>query len=328
MGSNSIVFFGSPLIDIIVKVDRSFLNAFKLKTNDAVAINDENEIFCAIRSLSPKYVVGGCALNSARILKHVSNNFNCTVIGAVGDDEYSNMIKTQLTRDGVNYIFATAPKTTGRCAVLLNNEHRSLCTDLGASKLFAPEHLSEEEVWNCLKNGRCVYIPGFFLSVSLECVLTISQHTDKKIFAFNLSAPFIVELYAREIYQLLPNVDILFGNEAEARALAAACGFQYHKLSDVLKCISALNRKNKSIVIVITRGSKSVYTVRDGRVRKHRVTKLDETKIKDTTAAGDAFVGGFLGSFIMGKSLDVCVSSGINIAQTVIQYNGCWFEDR
>jgi adenosine kinase len=34
----------------------------------------------------------------------------------------------------------------------------------------------------------------------------------------------------------------------------------------------------------------------------------------DTNAAGDAFAGGFLGAFGMGRSLDVCVETGHRLA--------------
>ncbi|KAK4874843.1 hypothetical protein RN001_014203 [Aquatica leii] len=326
MRESSIVTFGSPLIDVIVNVDDSFLNKFNLEPNNATAVGEESEIFEAIQASSPKYVVGGCALNTARVLKHVSKDLLCTVIGAVGDDDYAQLVKRQLDQDHVRYVFVTVPKTTGRCAVLLNEDNRSLCTDLGASKFFTLEHLKRKEVWDYVQTGSCIYVPGFFLSVSVDCVLTIAKNTTEKIFALNLSAPFIVERYSQEIFWLLPYVDLLFGNESELRALARAFGFTSKNLNQISKYVYTLNCRDKSMVMVITRGSKSVFLVHNNEITKHRVKTLDKSRIKDTSAAGDAFVGGFLGSFVSGESLDACVSCGINVAQTVIQSSGCWFE--
>ena len=50
-------------------------------------------------------------------------------------------------------------------------------------------------------------------------------------------------------------------------------------------------------------------------------------EVVDTIGAGDAFVGGFFAQLIQNKSLNECVESGINCAQTVIKQIGCQFPD-
>lgn len=52
---------------------------------------------------------------------------------------------------------------------------------------------------------------------------------------------------------------------------------------------------------------------------------MEKEEIVDTNGAGDAFVGGFIAQLVMGKSLDVCVRSGIYTARHIIQQSGCTF---
>lgn len=76
---------------------------------------------------------------------------------------------------------------------------------------------------------------------------------------------------------------------------------------------------------MITRGPKSVMVAHDNVLREFDVKAVED--IKDTTAAGDAFAGGFLAEFVLDKSLDVCVERGIWAAARVIKNIGCDFDD-
>lgn len=56
---------------------------------------------------------------------------------------------------------------------------------------------------------------GFFLTVSLESILKVSKHASEnnKLFCLNLSAPFICQFFKDKLMQVMPYVDVLFGNE-------------------------------------------------------------------------------------------------------------------
>lgn len=64
--------------------------------------------------------------------------------------------------------------------------------------------------------------------------------------------------------------------------------------------------------------------VYDNVLKEFEVKTVED--VKDTTAAGDAFAGGFLAEFIFDKSLDVCVERGIWAAARVIKNIGCDFD--
>ncbi|ETE58820.1 hypothetical protein L345_15456, partial [Ophiophagus hannah] len=56
---------------------------------------------------------------------------------------------------------------------------------------------------------------GFFLTVSPESIMKVATQAsaNNKIFTLNLSAPFISQFYKDQLMEVMPYVDILFGNE-------------------------------------------------------------------------------------------------------------------
>lgn len=110
----------------------------------------------------------------------------------------------------------------------------------------------------------------------------------------NLSAPFLCELYRKEMLIALPYVDILFGNETEAETFAKCNDFGTTDRKEIaLKLCNheKLNTKRKRIVI-ITQGCDPVLLARDNVVEEFPIIKIPEEKVIDTNGAGDAFVGG------------------------------------
>ena len=59
--------------------------------------------------------------------------------------------------------------------------------------------------------------------------------------------------------------------------------------------------------VIVTLGSKGALLVTDTQVKQVDTYKVD---VVDTTAAGDAFIGGFASSFLNGRSLEDAVRYG------------------
>ena len=61
---------------------------------------------------------------------------------------------------------------------------------------------------------------GFFLTVSLESILKVAKHAaeNNKVFCLNLAAPFISQFFKDGLMQVMPYVDVLFGNETVRQA--------------------------------------------------------------------------------------------------------------
>lgn len=75
---------------------------------------------------------------------------------------------------------------------------------------------------------------GFFLTVSVESILRVAKHASEnnKLFCMNLSAPFICQFFKDNLNQVLPYVDVLFGNETVSSTLTVNPSDIVHKELD------------------------------------------------------------------------------------------------
>lgn len=57
------------------------------------------------------------------------------------------------------------------------------------------DHVSQPENWAIVEKAQLVYSAGFFITVSHESILKTAKHCAEanKIYAMNLSAPFIMQ---------------------------------------------------------------------------------------------------------------------------------------
>lgn len=141
----------------------------------------------------------------------------------------------------------------------------------------------------------------------------------------NFSAPFIAQFFSASLQKILPFIDIVICNEAEAEAWATASGLSNPTdLKAVGKAIAVLPKSNPSRprTVIITHGAESTILVSSDApdsAKEFGVHALKDDEIVDTNAAGDGFAGGFLGAYVLGKSLDESVEIGHKLASIVIQ---------
>lgn len=281
---------------------------------------------------SVQYMAGGSCQNSLRVAQWILGKPKVAVFfGSVGTDECAEKLSEKALSDGVNVRYQQHDsEPTGTCGVLITGHHRSLCANLAAANHFTIDHIRSPENKKILEAAKFVYITGFFLTASAETVLDVakSSHARDIPFIMNLSAPFISQFHKQELLDVLPYVDMIFGNELEALAFAKEQNLETEDLHDIALRIAKWPKQNekRERVAIITQGKNPVLLARDGKVLEVPVKKLDAEKIVDTNGAGDAFVGGFLAQLVLGKPLEVCVQCGTYAAQQIIQRHGCTFE--
>merc|ERR1712010_291068 len=112
---------------------------------------------------------------------------------------------------------------------------------------FKKSHLETSESKVIYERARFFYIAGFFLTVSMESLVLVAEHSlvMDKIFCLNLSAPFIIEYYGEQVQTALPYVDYLFCNESEAHTYAKKHEMcMCSNLKDVALKLAASPKKN------------------------------------------------------------------------------------
>lgn len=231
--------------------------------------------------------------------------------------------------DGVRVIYQKNTEVpTGTCAVLVNGGERSLIANLGAANTFTSSHLETAEAKEAVSQSQIVYISGFFLTVSVDSILTVAKQcvADNKIFSMNLSAPFLIQFFGEQMASVMPYTDFVFANESEAAAYGEAKGYGAD-LGEIALKLAAQPKATgtRARIVVFTQGSSATIVASEGVVTTYPVDPLPREALVDTNGAGDAFVGGFLSQLVQKKPLAECVRAGHFAARTIIQRSGCTF---
>ena len=163
-------------------------------------------------------------------------------------------------------------------------------------------------------SAAITYVEGYLVGLpSAEGALAAAAeaaHRAGRRVALTLSDPFWVQLQRDAFATLLPTVDILLGNEAEALEMTGEAGVE-----------GALAALTKSCgVVALTRGAAGAIAS-DG---KGIVAVAAEAvaRVEDTTGAGDLFAAGFLLGLARGRALDGCLRLGALAAAEVISHIG------
>ncbi|CEL58690.1 adenosine kinase [Rhizoctonia solani AG-1 IB] len=324
---------GNPLLDMQVSKGEATLEKYKLKANDAILAGEEHlPIYDEIvNKYEITYVAGGAAQNAARAAAYVLPSNSVVYAGCVGSDDLAEQLRTANSKEGVASAYQVKQgEKTGACAVILTGHDRSLVTTLRAAEMFDKSHLSSPEVAPLVDGAEFYYVGGFFLTHGVESALEVAKKaaTAGKTFALNLSAPFICQFFGVQLGQVLPYVDILFGNESEAAAWAAANGLASDTpLQDIAKTLANLVKHNPSRqrTVVITSGPDATIVAKSGHgeePKTYAVTRLADNEIVDTNGAGDMFAGGFMGAIVAGKSIDEAVEVGHKLGAMCVKTIG------
>lgn len=328
----------NPLLDIIVEVDKQFLDEHELKPNDATMADEPELAQKLLRDFSVKFSAGGAGQNTMRRAQTLLPSGSTIYFGCVGKDDLAIRMRNAAEKDGVNVRYMLdLNNPTGTCATLLteNGKNRSMVAHLSAAQHFHVKFLQEKENMELVNNAKIYYVTGFILPVSSESAMLLAQKasTSDKLMTLNLSAPFVSQYYYDDLIKILPLVDIVFGNEQEARSFAVRHGIKNIPSNDIeaLKMISMeiarlpkFNEHNrphlKNRLVVITQGPQPTIVSDGDKVISFPVEPvIPEHELITTVGAGDAFVAGFLSQLLHGKSIKEAVNTGHRLAGDVIK---------
>lgn len=336
LNESYILGLGSPLLDLSANVDKEFLRKYDLQSNNVIRPEEKHRTL--VQDMAAHYpvemIAGGAVQNTIRVAQwFFSQPRVATIFGTVGDDNFAQQMRTKAEEDRVLVAYLTDySNPTGTCACLITNrgKDRSLVAFLDASQHFSRHFL--EENFRLVEKARIIYTSGFFLTVNFEAQLLLARHVHslpvgRKLFTFNLSAPFLATRCKSELRQILPYVDILFGNEAEALAVAEMQGWNTKDVAQIAQLLADSAYKRPRTVIITQGGDDVLVAFSDSptEFRRFPVNSLSEEEILDTNGAGDAFVGGFLAYRALDKPLKLCIEVAIYAATEVIKRSGCAF---
>ncbi|XP_043912672.1 adenosine kinase [Protopterus annectens] len=337
-GENSLFGMGNPLLDICATVDKDFLDKYGLKVNDQILAEEKHvKMFEElVKKFKVEYHAGGSTQNSVKVAQWmIQKPYKvATFFGCIGTDKFGEILKKKAEEAHVDaHYYEQSEQPTGTCAACITGDNRSLVANLAAANCYKKEeHLDLEKNWKLVERANVYYIAGFFITVSPESILKVAKHASEKnkVFGLNLSAPFISQYFMKPLMEIMPYVDILFGNETEAATFAREQGFEDEDIKEIAKKVQALPKQNqkRQRIVVFTQGKEDTIVATATEVKAFPVIDIDQNAIVDTNGAGDAFVGGFLSQLVYERDLDQCIRAGHYSANVIIQRSGCTFPEK
>jgi len=300
---------GNAIVDVICKVDESFITENELTKSTMKLIFEENEFKKLLSSLKiEKTVSGGSVANSIVGLSQLGDKVG--FIGKVNDDDLGIKYEEGLKKENVEYFYSKKKEElpTGTCLILITpDSERTMCTFLGTAG-----KINENDVnVNAVKNSEITFLEGYLWDEGdPKSAFDKAIQNSNKV-AMSLSDLFCVERHKSHFLDLVKNkLDIIFANEQEIISLIDAKNF------DEVISFS----KNLGKLIVLTRGEKGSIAINKDEIVECDVQK--NLKIVDLTGAGDLFAAGFLHGVISNLSTKESLGKGTKMSSKVIQQIG------
>ncbi|CAL1266071.1 unnamed protein product [Larinioides sclopetarius] len=325
------LFVGAPLLDMVLLVGEETRRQYGLKRDDCILSKEEHNTLFQELFHNPKsrLAAGGSAQNAARIAKwSLEEKGEVAIAGCTGCDDYELWLRSKLHSEDVSPLYVTHPEArTGVCGCLLSDEgERSMVVRQGAAALFRAEHLKTDIIRPYVETSHCVFLEGYFIVHSQDVVFYFAQHRSaSQIFSLSLSAEYVCRQHCKALQTVIPKVNILFGNEAEVKALAEAMtGRNDLTVEECMKLIHRLQTSEtvESRIFVVTCGSKPLLLVQGGGDNQLFKIKPVE-KVVDSVGCGDALAGAFLANYIRTHNVESAIEEGIEAARQILKVTGC-----
>ena len=304
-----IIGIGNAIIDVICKVDESFITKNNLTKGNMKLIFDEAEFKNLLSSLKiEKTISGGSVANSIVGLSQLNNDVG--FIGKISDDDFGEKYEVGLKKENVNYIYKKKKEDlpTGTCLILVTpDSERTMCTFLGTAGKINDNDVNADAI----KNSEMIFLEGYLWDEGdPKKAFEKAMNNSKKV-SMSLSDKFCVDRHKAHFLDLVKRrLDITFANEEEIMTLIDAESFD-----EVITFAKQINKH-----LVITRGKKGAVSVNDDKIEEFGVK--ENLNIIDLTGAGDLFAAGYLHGLINNFSQKKCLEKGTEMSSKIIQQIG------
>jgi len=317
---------GNAIVDIHVQVEDSLLTELGLEKGSRYLTERSrqeeilqkllgfNSLESAQKAGKLQTAAGGTAANTMYGISQLGGRAG--FCGKVANDELGALYTEHMKQSSVIFKESTGHGITGTCVVLISEDaQRTMLTCLGISGEIDYEDIDEE----LLKHSRYIYLEGFLFES--ECAArtmhrAVASGRKKGVkIALTTSDATCINRHGDMLIQFIKNdVDLLFANASEARALSGA--------------------DNNDAALQVLSGWCEGVAVTDGEHGSMvnfngEITKIAPNRVAavDTTGAGDAYAAGLLYGITRGRTVrESGTIASLYSAQVVTQigprYNG------
>jgi sugar/nucleoside kinase (ribokinase family) len=306
-----VVTVGSAIVDVLAHVEDDLITTLGLDKG-MMALVDHDRSAVIYDAMPPGIEIsGGSAANTAAGVASLGGAAG--FVGKVRDDALGEIFVHDLRSTGVVYATPPAPSglPTARSLILVTPDaERTMNTYLGVAGELGAGDVDEALV----ASAKVVYLEGYLVGLpsaeeALVAAIRAADAAGRRV-ALTLSDPSWVEFRRDTFNELLPYVDFLLGNEAEALVLTG---------ESTLDAALAALTKTCPVVAVTQGAGGAVASDGQGSVS---VPAEPVAKVEDTTGAGDLFAAGFLLGLARQRPLIDCLRHGTLAAAEVISHMG------
>ena len=307
-----VIGLGNAIVDVIARADDGFLAQHGIAKGGMTLIDAHRAKVLEDALADTTIVPGGSAANT--IAGIASLGGEGAFIGRVHADWLGEGFAAGTQQIGVHFDTpaATEGAPTARSVILVTPDgQRSMNTYLGASV-----ELDEGDIDAAtIGAAKILYVEGYLWDApaAKQAVLKAFEaaHAQGRQVSITLSDSFCVHRYRDEFRDLVRNrIDILFGNEAEIKAL-----YQVESFDEAMAAV-----RREARIAVLTRSEKGSVVIKGSET--WAVPASPAARIVDTTGAGDLYAAGFLFGFTHGKPLAECARLGGVAAAEIISHVG------
>ena len=300
---------GNAIVDVICKVNDSFIEQNNLTKSTMKLFFDENEFKSLLSNLKiEKTVSGGSVANSIVGLAQLGDKVG--FIGKISNDEFGGRYEEGLKNENVEYFYSKKNEElpTGTCLILVTpDSERTMCTFLGTAGKINENDVSSEAI----KKSEIIFLEGYLWDEGEPKKAFDKAINNSNKVAMSLSDQFCVDRHKTHFLELVRNkLDITFANEQEITSLIEAKNF-----NEVINFSKQINK-----LVVVTRGDKGAVAIQGNKVIENGIFK--NLKILDLTGAGDLFASGFLHGYINKLSIKESLDKGTEMSAKIIQQIG------
>ena len=300
---------GNAIVDVICKVNDSFIEQNNLTKSTMKLFFDVNEFKQLLINLKiEKTVSGGSVANSIVGLSQLGDEVG--FIGKISNDDFGKKYEEGLKKENVEYFYSKKKEElpTGTCLILVTpDSERTMCTFLGTAGKINENDVSSDAI----KRSEIIFLEGYLWDEGEPKKAFDKAISNANKVTMSLSDQFCVDRHKPHFLNLVQNkLDITFANEQEITSLIDAKNFD-----EVINFSKQLKK-----LVVVTKGEKGAVAINGEEVVESGIQK--NLKIVDLTGAGDLFAAGFLHGYVNKLLTKECLKKGTEMSSKVIQQIG------
>ncbi len=308
----SVIGIGSALVDILTRIDDdNILKEINIPKGSMQLVDEKSSAMIekSLENYESSMTPGGSAANTIHALAKMG--IESGFISYVGNDEIGKFFEDSMNSVGVKPMMFHSDTASGTARTIISADgERTFATNLGASVELNENVITPE----LFKNWDYCYLEGYLIANKnlFKKVIHTAKECGCKVI-LDLASYNVVEDNREFLNELLPNINIIFANEEEAKALTNNSAEE------------SLNHIAENVDIAIVKvGKKGSLIKRGEEIVKIGCNKVD---VVDTTGAGDMYAAGFLYGLINDYDLGRCGTIGNHLAESIIQVIGAKMEE-